>query len=103
MTWEERGMASDGVEITGPKRDRFDEVLTPEAVGLVAAPGQHDDGDRGRPRLISNGTTDFEAVDLRQHQVKDDRDGFEGAAHRKAFRAVANDVYAVAFGGELAV
>ncbi len=30
-------MASDGVEITGPKRDRFDEVLTPEAVGLVAA------------------------------------------------------------------
>jgi malate synthase len=37
MTWEERGMASDGVEITGPKRDRFDEVLTPGAVGLVAA------------------------------------------------------------------
>ena len=30
-------MASDGVEITGPKRDRFDEVLTAEAVGLVAA------------------------------------------------------------------
>ena len=37
MTWEERGMASEGVEITGPKGDRFDEVLTPEAVGLVAA------------------------------------------------------------------
>ena len=30
-------MASEGVEITGPKGDRFDEVLTPEAVGLVAA------------------------------------------------------------------
>ena len=37
MTWEEHGMATDGVEITGPKGDRFDEVLTPEAVGLVAA------------------------------------------------------------------
>ena len=30
-------MASEGVEITGPKGDRFDEVLTPGAVSLVAA------------------------------------------------------------------
>jgi malate synthase len=30
-------MASEGVEITGPKADRFDEVLTPGAVSLVAA------------------------------------------------------------------
>jgi malate synthase len=37
MTWEERGMTSEGVEITGPKGDRFDEVLTPDAVSLVAA------------------------------------------------------------------
>ncbi len=37
MTWEERGMASDGVQITGPRGDRYDEVLTPEAVSLVAA------------------------------------------------------------------
>jgi malate synthase len=37
MTWEERGMASEGVEITGPMGDRFDEVLTPGAVSLVAA------------------------------------------------------------------
>src|ERR1700722_7418302 len=37
MTWEERGMASEGVEITGPKGDRFGEVLTPGAVSLVAA------------------------------------------------------------------
>jgi len=37
MTWEERGMASDGVEITGPKGDRFDEVLTLDAVSLVTA------------------------------------------------------------------
>ncbi len=37
MTWEERGMASDGVQITGPRGDRYDEVLTPEAVNLVAA------------------------------------------------------------------
>jgi malate synthase len=36
MTWEERGMTSEGVEITGPKGDRFDEVLTPDAVSLVA-------------------------------------------------------------------
>jgi len=37
MTWEEHGMSSEGVEITGPKGDRFDEVLTPDAVSLVAA------------------------------------------------------------------
>jgi malate synthase len=30
-------MTSDGVEITGPQGDRFGEVLTPEALGLVAA------------------------------------------------------------------
>jgi malate synthase len=30
-------MTSDGVEITGPQGDRFNEVLTPEALGLVAA------------------------------------------------------------------
>ena len=30
-------MTSEGVEITGPMGDRFDEVLTPEAVSLVAA------------------------------------------------------------------
>ena len=30
-------MTSEGVEITGPKGDRFDEVLTPDAVSLVAA------------------------------------------------------------------
>jgi malate synthase len=39
---EVRGMASDGVQmagvqIIGPRGDRFDEVLTPEAIGLVAA------------------------------------------------------------------
>jgi malate synthase len=34
---EERRMTSEGVEITGPKGDRFDEVLTPGAVSLVAA------------------------------------------------------------------
>jgi malate synthase len=39
---EERGMASDGVQmtgvqITGPRGDRFDEVLTPEAIDLVVA------------------------------------------------------------------
>ncbi len=30
-------MSSEGVQITGPKGDRFDEVLTPDAVSLVAA------------------------------------------------------------------
>jgi malate synthase len=51
MTWEERGMASDGVEITGPKRDRFDEVLTPGAVGLVAA--LHRELDARRAELLA--------------------------------------------------
>ena len=37
MTWEERGMASEGVQITGPQGDRYEEVLTPEALSLVAA------------------------------------------------------------------
>ena len=37
MTWEERGMASEGVQITGPQGNRYEEVLTPEALGLVAA------------------------------------------------------------------
>ena len=47
-------MASDGVEITGPKGDRYDEVLTPEALGLRrrAAPGawRAARGAAGRPR-----------------------------------------------------
>ena len=29
--------ASEGVEITGPAGDRYDEILTPEALGLIAA------------------------------------------------------------------
>ncbi len=37
MTWEEHGMASEGVQVTGPQGDRYEEVLTPEALGLVAA------------------------------------------------------------------
>ena len=28
---------TEGVEITGPAGDRYDEILTPEALGLVAA------------------------------------------------------------------
>src|SRR5229473_6152086 len=35
---KERDMtASEGVEITGPDGDRYDEILTPEALGLIAA------------------------------------------------------------------
>ncbi len=37
MTWEEHGMASEGVQITGPQGDRYEEVLTPEALSLIAA------------------------------------------------------------------
>jgi malate synthase len=37
-TREERDMAaSEGVEITGPHGDRYDEILTPDALGLIAA------------------------------------------------------------------
>jgi len=80
MTWEERGMASDGVEITGPKRDRFDEVLTPEAVGLVAAL-HRELGARRREllaaravrqqELSAGGTLDFLAV---TQPIRDDPD-----------------------------
>jgi malate synthase len=71
MTWEERGMASDGVEITGPKRDRFDEVLTPGAVGLVAALQRELGGRRTellaaraarQQELSAGGTLDFLAA-----------------------------------------
>src|ERR1700680_5081993 len=35
---KERDMtASEGVEITGPDGDRYDEILTPDALGLIAA------------------------------------------------------------------
>jgi len=37
VTREERGMTSDGVEITGPQGERYGEVLTPAALGLIAA------------------------------------------------------------------
>ena len=30
-------MATEGVEVTGQSGDRYDEILTPEALGLVAA------------------------------------------------------------------
>ena len=71
MTWEERGMGSDGVEITGPKGDRFDEVLTPEAVGLVAALQRELGGRRTellaaraarQQELSAGGTLDFLAA-----------------------------------------
>jgi malate synthase len=71
MTWEERGMASDGVEITGPKRDRFDEVLTPGAVGLLAALQRELGGRRTellaaraarQQELSAGGTLDFLAA-----------------------------------------
>jgi malate synthase len=71
MTWEERGMASDGVEITGPKRDRFDEVLTPGAVGLFAALQRELGGRRQellaaraarQQELSAGGTLDFLAA-----------------------------------------
>src|ERR1039457_3058551 len=38
VTREERDMAAtEGVEITGPHGDRYDEILTPEALDLIAA------------------------------------------------------------------
>jgi malate synthase len=72
-------MASDGVEITGPKRDRFDEVLTPEAVGLVAALHRELGGRRTellaaraarQQELSAGGTLDFLAATA---PIRDDR------------------------------
>jgi malate synthase len=80
MTWEERGMASDGVEITGPKGDRFDEVLTPEAAGLIAALQRELGGRRTellaaraarQQELSAGGTLDFLAA---TQQIRDDPD-----------------------------
>jgi malate synthase len=59
LTWEERGMASDGVQITGPQGDRYDEVLTPQAVGLVAAL-QREFGPRRAELLAARATRQVE-------------------------------------------
>src|SRR5689334_12139334 len=64
---EER-TAMDGVEITGPLLDRFDEILTPEAIGFVAALHREFDGRRRellqarqerQQKLSAGGTLDF--------------------------------------------
>ena len=52
-------MASDGVQITGPQGDRYDEVLTPEAVGLVAAL-QREFGPRRAELLAARATRQVE-------------------------------------------
>jgi len=39
--------ATEGVEITGPHGDRYDEILTPEALGLIAALQREFGGRRG--------------------------------------------------------
>ncbi len=80
MTWEERGMTSEGVEITGPRGDRFDEVLTADAVSLVAAL-QRELGPRRaellaaraarQEELSAGGTLDFLAA---TQAVRDDPD-----------------------------
>ena len=44
-------MAMDGVEITGPLEDRFDEILTPEALGFVAT--LHREFDARRRELLA--------------------------------------------------
>jgi malate synthase len=59
---------TDGVEITGPSGDRYDEILTPEALGLIAAL-QRELGprraellaarERRQAEIIAGGTFDF--------------------------------------------
>ncbi len=59
---------TDGVEITGPSGDRYDEILTPEALGLIAAL-QRELGsrraellaarERKQAEIIAGGTFDF--------------------------------------------
>jgi malate synthase len=59
---------TEGVEITGPAGDRYDEILTPEALGLIAALHQELGArraellaarDRREADLIAGGTLDF--------------------------------------------
>src|SRR6201995_6109850 len=59
---------TDGVEITGPSGDRYDEILTPEALGLIA-PLQRELAsrraellaarERKQAEIIAGGTFDF--------------------------------------------
>jgi len=46
-----------------------------DALGLFRPGGEHDDRDRGGLLVRANGTADFQAVDLRQHQVQDHQIG----------------------------
>jgi malate synthase len=59
---------TDGVEITGPSGDRYDEILTPEALGLIAAlqrelgprrAGLLAARERRQAEIIAGGTFDF--------------------------------------------
>jgi malate synthase len=71
---------TDGVEITGPSGDRYDEILTPEALGLIAAL-QRELGprraellaarERKQAEIIAGGTFDFlpETAAIREDQA----------------------------------
>src|SRR4051794_13500372 len=70
----------DGVEITGPLHDRFDEVLTPEALTLLATLHRSFDGRRrervaaaqeGYADLAARGRVGFlaEAEDVREREA----------------------------------
>jgi len=81
----------DGVEITGPLHDRFDEVLTPEALTLLATLHRSFDGRRREllaarqeryADLAAGGTLDFlaETKDVREDEswrVADPAPGLE--------------------------
>jgi malate synthase len=76
---KERDMAaSEGVEITGPHGDRYDEILTPEALGLIATLQREFGGRRAellaaraarQHELSAGGTLDFLAA---TRQVRED-------------------------------
>src|ERR1700744_2619233 len=95
---------TDGVEITGPSGDRYDEILTPEAIGLLAtlhrelAPRRAEllaARERREADLIAGGTLDFlpETKNIREDPswrvaqpapgLVDRRGGGTGPAHQK--------------------
>ena len=59
---------------------------TDDGVRLLGFGGQHDDGEHGGCRSRSKAFADLEAVDLGQHQIKDDQIGFFPFRLLKTFR-----------------
>ena len=66
------------------------ELEPDDAIGFLRARREHDDGNGVRFRVGADRAADFEAVDLRQHQVEDEQVGWMGGDGRQRVAARRN-------------